>query len=85
MKKAGWDCMRHYEILGNYCMPYFVGLEDCPEGTLVNLPKDLLLEGRELTNNFDEQKYFTILDEMFKHTKENLTTKNIANYILNKI
>ena len=28
MKKAGWDCMRHYEILGNYCMPYFTDLED---------------------------------------------------------
>jgi hypothetical protein len=85
MKKAGWDCMRHYEILGNYCMPYFIGLEDCPEDTLANLPKELLLEGRELANNFDEQKYFTILDEMFNYTKENLTTKNIANYILNKI
>jgi len=85
MKKAGWDCMRHYEILGNYCMPYFVGLEDCPEGTLANLPKELLFEGRELANNFDEQRYFHILDEAFNYTKNNLTTKNIANYILNKI
>ena len=85
MKKAGWDCMRHYEILGNYCMPYFVGLEDCPEGTLANLPKELLFEGRELANNFDEQKYFIILDELFNYTKNNLTTKNIANYILNHI
>ena len=85
MKKAGWDCMRHYEILGNYCMPYFIGLEDCPKNTLANLPKDLLLEGRELTNNFDEQKYFIILDEMFNYTKNNLTTKNIANYIISKL
>ena len=23
-KKAGWDCMRHYEILANKCIPYFV-------------------------------------------------------------
>jgi hypothetical protein len=85
MKKAGWDCMRHYEILGNYCMPYFIGLEDCPGGTLANLPKELLLDGRELANNFDEQKYFRILNEVFDYTKENLTTKSIANYILNKI
>jgi len=85
MKKAGWDCMRHYEILGNYCMPYFIGLENCPKDTLVNFPKELLLEGRKLANNFDEQKYFNILDEIFNHTKENLTTKNIANYILTKI
>jgi hypothetical protein len=85
MKKAGWDCMRHYEILGNYCMPYFVGLEDCPKDTLVNLPKELLFEGRELVNNFDEQKYFNILDEIFNHTKNNLTTKQLAKYILEKI
>jgi hypothetical protein len=84
IKKAGWDCMRHYEILGNNCIPYFIGLEDCPKNTLANLPKELLLEGRELANNFDSQKYFLILDELFDYTKNNLTTKNIANYILSK-
>lgn len=85
IKKAGWDCMRHYEILGNYCMPYFIGLEDCPKDTLANLPKELLLEGRELTNNFDEYKYFIILDELFKYTQNNLTTKKLAEYVLERI
>jgi len=85
MKKAGWDCMRHYEILGNYCMPYFIGLEECPKNTLANLPKELILDGRNLAKNFDEQQYFNILDEIFEYTKNNLTTKNIANYILNFI
>ena len=84
MKKAGWDCMRHYEILGNYCMPYFVGLEDCPKNTLANLPKELLLEGRELANNFDTQKYYHILDELFEYTKNNLTTKQLAQYVIEK-
>jgi hypothetical protein len=84
MKKAGWDCMRHYEILGNHCMPYFIGLEDCPKNTLANFPKELLLEGRELAKNFDEQKYFSILNELFNYTKNNLTTKNIAEYIINQ-
>ena len=84
-KKAGWDCMRHYEILGNYCIPYFVGLEDCPKNTLANLPKELLLEAKDLTENFEEQKYFSILNELFDYTKNNLTTKNLANYILSKI
>jgi hypothetical protein len=85
MKKAGWDCMRHYEILGNYCVPYFIGLEDCPKNTLANLPKELLLEARNITNNFEEQNYFNILDELFKYTKNNLTTKQLANYIISKI
>ena len=83
MKKAGWDCMRHYEILGNYCIPYFIDLENCPKNTLVNLPKDLLLEARDLASNFDEQEYFRILDEIFEYTKLNLTTKSLAQYILN--
>jgi hypothetical protein len=83
MKKAGWDAMRHYEILGNYCIPYFIGLEDCPKDTLANLPKELLIEGRELASNFDESKYFNILNELFEYTKANLTTKNIAQYVLN--
>jgi hypothetical protein len=85
MKKAGWDAMRHYEILGNYCIPYFIDLEKCPKDTLANLPKELLLEARELTNYFDEQKYFIILNELFEYTKQHLTTKSIANYIISKI
>ena len=85
MKKAGWDCMRHYEILGNYCMPYFIGLEDCPKDTLSNFPKELLLEGKNLANNFDNSNYFRILDEIYNHTKERLTTKSLAEYIINKI
>lgn len=85
MKKAGWDCMRHYEILGNYCMPYFIGLEDCPKDTLANFPKELLLEARELAFSFDNQKYFDILDGVFEHTKNNLTTKNLAKYIIDKL
>ena len=85
MKKAGWDCMRHYEILGNYCMPYFTDLEDCPKNTLSSFPKKLLLEAKELASNFDEQKYYEILDKVFKHTKEHLTTKSLAKYILGHV
>jgi hypothetical protein len=83
-KKAGWDCMRHYEILGNYCIPYFIGLEDCPKNTLANLPKELLLEAKDLVGNFNEQKYFIILNELFNYTKNNLTTKNLAKYVIER-
>ena len=83
MKKAGWDCMRHYEILGNYCIPYFTDLEKCPEHTLANLPKDLLLQAKDLANSFDKEKYYHILDRLFEYTKKNLTTKSIAKYIIN--
>lgn len=85
MKKAGWDCMRHYEILCNHSVPYFTDLEDCPDTILTNLPKNILLDAKKLANNFDEREYFLILNELFEYTKNNLTTKNLAQYILNRI
>ncbi len=85
MKKAGWDCMRHYEILGNYCMPYFTDLEDCPKDTLSSFPKELLLEAKKLANNFNQEKYYTLLDKVFEHTKQHLTTKSLAKYILSHV
>ena len=42
-KKLGWDCLRHYEILMNGCIPLFLNIEDCPKLTLTTLPKDRLL------------------------------------------
>ena len=85
MKKAGWDCMRHYEILGNYCIPYFTDLEDCPKNTLSSFPKELLLEAKKLASNFNQEKYYILLDKIFKHTKQHLTTKSLAKYILSHV
>ncbi len=45
-KKAGWDCLRHYEILANGCVPHFIDLEKCPSHTLTALPKRFLLKAR---------------------------------------
>ena len=83
-KKAGWDCMRHYEILGNKCFPYFIDLENCPKDTLAQFPKELLLEGRDLAKKFNLDRYNNLLEELFTYTKNNLTTKNVAEYILSK-
>ena len=43
-KKAGWDCMRHYEILANGCIPLFRDLDKCPENTMTHFPKQLVME-----------------------------------------
>lgn len=85
MKKSGWDCMRHYEILGNYCMPYFIDIENCPNTILTTLPKNLIKESNKLINNFDVTKYYDIMDEAFNFFKENCLTKSIAKNILEKI
>jgi hypothetical protein len=47
-EKAGWDCMRHYEILASGCVPYFLDLENCPKDTMFRLPKKLLMSFRKL-------------------------------------
>jgi hypothetical protein len=41
-KKRGWDCLRHYEILANGCIPFLVGLGECPDKNMVFLPKELI-------------------------------------------
>lgn len=46
MKKAGWDCLRHYEIMANGCIPNFENLESCPVWTMMFLPKFELIEAR---------------------------------------
>jgi hypothetical protein len=90
-KKSGWDCMRHYEIVANGCIPYFIDLDKCPINTMALLPKDLLLEGIILYNRLskistltdDDMKEYNILNnKLITYFRNNLTTKSIANYIL---
>jgi hypothetical protein len=90
-KKGGWDCLRHYEILANGCIPYFLDLDDCDEGTLYFFPKELVkeamhLEGVSFLNidhrKFDRQKYNEILEKLLDHTRRYLTCRDMANYLL---
>ena len=84
-KKAGWDCMRHYEIMGNYCLPYFPDLAFCPKNALYNYPKELILEGNKLMHSFNETKYYNLLEKIFKYFKKHLTTKAVAKELINRI
>lgn len=94
--KGGWDCMRHYEILANGCIPYFIDIDKCPINTMVFLPKELILEGIILYNNkFNDKKideltediineYNILRTKLLEHTKKYLTTAKMAQYILNQ-
>jgi hypothetical protein len=57
-RKQGWDCLRHYEILASGCIPYFLGLENCPPPTLHNFPKQLVSTARQIPGvpNIEEDK-----------------------------
>ena len=41
-RKGGWDCLRHYEIMGNSCIPLFEDIQNAPRFTMMKLPKALL-------------------------------------------
>lgn len=93
-KKLGWDCMRHYEILANGCIPYFLDLDSCDLQTMHFLPRDLIKEAMNLEGvsllkidheKFDKSKYFKILKKLLEYTYKHLTTESMAKYFLETI
>ena len=87
-EKAGWDCMRHYEILANGCIPWFKDLDGCPPNTMTHFPKQLVKHAMtELAGatdfNTEAVRNHALL--LLSYTRENLTTKAMARYVLNKI
>ena len=93
-KKGGWDCMRHYEILANGCIPYFEDIDSCNPNTLFMFPKSLIKEAMNLEgvsrlkidhSKFNEKKYYEILNKLLNYTRQYLTTKNMATYLLKTV
>ena len=86
-KKGGWDCMRHYEIMANGCVPYFPDIENCPELTMKTFPKSLCKEAIKMVESgeIDDTKYYNLANNFLNYTKENLTSKNIVNNLLSEI
>jgi hypothetical protein len=95
-KKGGWDCMRHYEILANGCIPYFIDIEKCPKNTMAFLPKKLFIEANILYNkkfnhkNINElseeaiNEYNILQTKLLEYTKNYLTTDKVVKYILQR-
>ena len=73
-KKCGWDCMRHYEILANGCIPYFPDIENCPSNTMALLPKELLLKANYLYKSnsqisSESDEYISLSNQLLEYTK----------------
>lgn len=84
-KKAGWDCMRHYEIAANQCLPYFADFAKCPKMIMTTWPVDLQLEANNIAKTQDLTQYQKVLSEFMSYTKRNLTTTALAQYVLSKV
>lgn len=92
MKKAGWDCLRHYEIVANHCIPIFLGLERCPIGTMYYFPKHEVLEINKVLSEcgvdyFSTKKgldyWLDSATAIHEYLKRHLTTKALAQRIIN--
>ena len=77
-KKAGWDTLRHYEILMNGSLPIFLDIENCPVNTMKYFPKKDIIN---IKNKYETilQNYFPT--KIFKY--KFLTFKSFSNYFLN--
>ncbi len=77
-KKAGWDTLRHYEILMNGGLPIFLDIENCPVNTMRNFPKKDIIN---IKNKYETilQNYFPT--KIFKY--KFLNFKSFKNYFLN--
>jgi len=83
-KKGGWDCLRHYEILANNCIPLFLDINKCPQHTMYNFPKKILNDILEDYTNkrLDDVKYEYYLKQLHNYTKKYLTCEKQAENVI---
>lgn len=78
-KKGGWDCLRHYEILANGCIPLFRDLDKCPARTMTHFPKDLVCEAMQ--SDTPE----TYIPRLLDYTRTHLTCRAMAQYVFDTV
>lgn len=90
-KKGGWDCLRHYEIIGSRSVPYFKDIKSCPPRICTHLPKKELIEVVDIiekngvdwfTTGSGIDRYTELQNKIFEHFLQNCTTKSVANNLL---
>jgi hypothetical protein len=90
-KKAGWDCLRHYEIMANDAIPIFIDLDKCPFGTMQFFPRMEIFAANSLLmkngveffqTDYGVEVWSKIQSQIKKFLVSNLTTVALANRIL---
>ncbi len=96
-KKSGWDCLRHYEILGNGCIPVFDllhnreenALTNCPVNIMHMFPKSIVIQLTHIYKNnikMSADFFLTMCDILLNYTKNYLTCESYCEkYFLNVI
>ncbi len=93
-KKGGWDCMRHYEIISNGCIPIFTDIERCSKNTLITMPKKILSDIKDHpvfnfpAKTFDknqielDRNYCKVSFEEFEKKEEFASLRAMCTYFL---
>lgn len=91
MHKAGWDCLRHYEILSQWTIPYFRALDACPSTVMTRLPRPELILVQHL-HDYGKLSplsmisvYEGLIERVMDATRRHLTTSALATYILDTL
>lgn len=93
-KKAGWDCMRHLEIIASGSIPYFENLDKCPPNIMSFYPKETILRAMNLPGvscgsidmtKFSSQRYEALRKEIYEDTLSKISGRSIANYVLKTV
>jgi FkbM family methyltransferase len=88
-KKGGWDCLRHYEILANGCIPWFDQLDKCPKKIMTHFPKEVVFQAmneyEKDSDTFCQHEYKKYANILLEYTRNHLTTKSMAQYILDTV
>ena len=88
MPKAGWDCLRHYEIMGNGCVPLFPDIINCPRYSMMRFPKALLTKVAFFEKNdpkWLDQNYEYFQSEVMDHMLKYNTTKALAEHVMKEL
>lgn len=84
-RKAGWDCLRHYEIIMSGCVPVFLEIDSKPNLTMQRWPRKLQLAANSIFLRLLEvtvtseipREYLIIMDEFHAFGKEHGETSYI--------
>lgn len=96
MRKAGADCLRHVEILSQWCIPYFRCLETIPPLICQYLPRRELRLAQLAIEYYHGKVtemdihpliglYHDMIEPCMKALRDHMTTEALATYVLSTV
>lgn len=85
-KKGGYDCLRHYEILANNSIPYYIDIDEIPNKTMTTFPKSIVKNAmKSLLNKDNVQIFDKYIQDLNEYTINNLTCEKTADNFIKLI